>query len=316
MGMNLPPKNLNQNEEVICLVPWIGDIFRRNFNICQEILDSFYGLVQQPQNRDDVSPNYVGKLWHYNCPFKVSIYGAYPLMTDWEMLEYKMNHVNDKSGYHKDYTREKVFEALKDFAKGFQYGYDNFINDRINTATSLSNSEEYKVRKLLDFFSSPFEHRAGFSETYGGNRDIFSSWNMDGIKAGYYYCAWSILLENHMLFEPYFNLLLNKETKIKAMQNGTENRPKIKAPVISLFCKLLNDSQIVPRAETKTQKDYCEKICTQFNLQYSDRVRQGYGKSSNKANLLKVKSQIIPKIDSGTGEKLNSYLNSKDLKKS
>jgi hypothetical protein len=39
---------------------------------------------------------------------------------DWEMLDSKME--NHKSGHYKDFTREKVFNALKEYARGFQIG--------------------------------------------------------------------------------------------------------------------------------------------------------------------------------------------------
>lgn len=199
--------------ENICNVPSIIKLANWNFNIPVNILDAYYAQVPQPKNLDEVSKNYVGSLNHYNSPYQYCIYGAYPLKTYWEMLEYKIDHVNDESGYHKCYKRERVYEVLKSYAKGFQYGFDNFLADKINSKTLLSNTEQFKAQKIMDWLSSmPFK-RSGFSELSGDDND-FENWENDGIEAGYEYCAWYLILENHKLFESFFNSLQPTENPL------------------------------------------------------------------------------------------------------
>ncbi len=187
----------------ICSVPFMGNIINSNFNISEQILDAYFRQVPQPADKNQVSSSYVGKINWYNSPHQVSVYGAYPIMTQWEMLDYKMNHSDED--YYKAYQRDTVFEYLKEFAKGFQHGYDNFINDKITNSHLLSSTEISKAQSIMDFLSSPFD-AFGFSESHGGSRHLFSGWHGDGIKAGYNYCAWVIIFRNHKLFEPFFKV--------------------------------------------------------------------------------------------------------------
>ncbi len=189
----------------ICNVPFIGDILNSNFNICDEILDAYYRQVLQPTDPSKISKHYVGEIHRYNSPYQVSIYGAYPLMTQWELLEYKITNCNDE--YFKAYQRDEVFEVLKEFAKGFQNGFDNFIKDKVNDSHLLASTEPAKAQAIMDFLSSPFQTFA-FSEAHGDDRHLFSNWYNDGIVGGYHYCAWIIVFKNHKLFEPFFLALL------------------------------------------------------------------------------------------------------------
>lgn len=74
----------------ICNVPFIGNIINSNLNISEQILDVYFGQVPQPSDRNLISPNYIGKINWYNSPHQVSVYGAYPIMTQWKMLDYRM----------------------------------------------------------------------------------------------------------------------------------------------------------------------------------------------------------------------------------
>jgi hypothetical protein len=197
-------------ENILCKVPFIVRMLSENINICDEIRDAYFRQVPQPKKKEDVNPNYVGKLNRYNSPYRVHIYGAYPLMIDWEQLQYKLN---DKTGFYKQYEEEKVWEAFKEYAKGFQYGFDNFKRDKIEKETLLSTNEIYKTQAVIDFISNPFLGGA-FTEAYGEGLDIFSGWYDDGIQAGYRYAAWYFIFENHKLFEPYFK---KGEGKIKIL---------------------------------------------------------------------------------------------------
>jgi hypothetical protein len=187
--------------EEICKVPFIGDIINSNFNIPEQILDAYFRLVPQPAEKDQISSTYVGKPNWFNSPHQVSVYGAYPIMIQWEMIEYKMNHSEDD--HYKAYQRDTVFEYLKEFAKGFQSGYDNFLTEKIADNDLLSTTETSKAQAIMDFLSSPFAS-SGFSESHGTNKHIFSGWYEDGKRAGYSYRAWIIILKNHKLFEPFF----------------------------------------------------------------------------------------------------------------
>lgn len=193
--------------------PFIRDILKINFNIPEAILDKYYSLVPQPKTVDEIpSParsHYVGKLHRYFEPFMVNIDGAYPLMTVWSWLQLKMDNAE-----FLDYSSDKVWPALSEYAKGFHVGYNTFLEEKI-LKNSLSKSEVFIAQKIMDFLSSPFAY-GGLSETRGTDVNIFEGWYNDGINAGYFYRAWITIFENHRLFEPFFEKAKPK-TEAKAL---------------------------------------------------------------------------------------------------
>lgn len=239
-------KSSDPDKSEFCNVPNTNDIFRKNFNICDEIKRSYYSMVSQPSERPN---NYVGNLWEHNDPFPVSVYGAYPLMNNWEMLEWMMENNQEAHGYYKHFTKEKVFTSLKDYAKGFQVGFDNFFNDVMKERFVTELDKEEKKQAIIDYLSS-LPDTGAFSQRINGNdNEIFSGWYNDGIKGGKHYFAWYYLLANHRLFEGYFkervesHKVNNEENGQSAIIDFTENNfnPKIKSAqyVITFFTKEL-----------------------------------------------------------------------------
>lgn len=87
---------------------------------------------------------------------------------------------------------------------------------------------------------------------------------------------------------------------------------KLEAPIISLFCTLINDSGTIAKNENETIGNYCKRICEEFNLQYRDRVRQTFDSTANtKKNRNKLKDRLLPLIDKETQGKLLKYLDTK-----
>ena len=283
---NISTTRRDDVNDSICKVPFIPAVIGSNFNISENILDAYYRLVPQPRSRKDISDSYIGKLHHYNAPFRVSVYGAYPLMIDWEDIEYKMKNFNDKTGYYKAYTRDNVFNAMKDFAKGFQFGFDNFLKEKVNTSLSLSNSESMKVQKVLDFLSSPL-NKGGFSESSGSDKGPFEKWYDCGVKAGYLYFAWYLIIENHKLFEPFFSKnqaettteIIDSKIKIPdippIIPSTIDSLPPIEkvffvhyqcdkfeeGDLITSLCVYDNiDIKVFQGDETKAIEAYCQKV--------------------------------------------------------
>lgn len=88
-----------------------------------------------------------------------------------------------------------------------------------------------------------------------------------------------------------------------------ENKPKkIRSPVIALFCSLLNDSKVKKRGVEETIADYCERVCIEYKLPYSDRVRQGFSSIGTKTNKQKVKELILPLINAETAALITKHL--------
>jgi hypothetical protein len=85
----------------------------------------------------------------------------------------------------------------------------------------------------------------------------------------------------------------------------------LKAPIIALFCFLVNESLALERKPGESVFTYCKRVCSHYKLKFSDRVRQGYSSSRNNTNIEKVKRLIFPHIDQRTKDVITKYLDSK-----
>ncbi|MBY0436304.1 MAG: hypothetical protein K2U26_19590 [Cyclobacteriaceae bacterium] len=93
--------------------------------------------------------------------------------------------------------------------------------------------------------------------------------------------------------------------------NPIKKKRSISAPVIGLFCNLVNESQLLPKDENESAESYCRKVCLKFKLNYTDRVRQNFLTSNTPSNRLKVKNQIINLIKDKSGQTLSEFIDKK-----
>ena len=104
---------------------------------------------------------------------------------------------------------------------------------------------------------------------------------------------------------------------IKALppqQTGTKT-DKLKAPVLGLFCSLINKIGIDKKDETESATVYCERICGKFKLPYTERVRQNYNVKETKKLIQELTEKVLPLIDNETKNSVEKYLDSKQLPK-
>jgi hypothetical protein len=111
----------------------------------------------------------------------------------------------------------------------------------------------------------------------------------------------------------YFRLERWIEVLEKMLPQQAEAKPqKFEAPTISLFCTLMNDSGTIRRYESESIENYCKRICEEFKLKYTDRVRQNFDSTADtKDNRIKLKSRLLPIIETETKDKLLQYLDTK-----
>jgi hypothetical protein len=90
-----------------------------------------------------------------------------------------------------------------------------------------------------------------------------------------------------------------------------EDKKPLKSPVIALFTYLAYEAGLIQREETETVEAYCKAVCQKYNLPYTDKVRQNFYVSENKANLSKVRELILPAIDENSRKAIIEYLDNK-----
>lgn len=114
--------------------------------------------------------------------------------------------------------------------------------------------------------------------------------------------------ENIRYLKTLINELISPKLKLPVVQ-------KITAPAIALFCRLVNESGLIKQGNDSAPI-YCQKVCSIFSLEYTDRVRQTFYDKNDKRegkNMQKVKKQILPEINVNDKKRITDYLESKKL---
>jgi hypothetical protein len=174
-------------------------------------------------------------------------------------------------------TRLEIFEKVK----------QNFI-------------EERKIKKLSTF---DFEIGCLYHNWLKREFEIIKNWlldkpsNSDQLEISKY----KQFLELEMI---------QTEREINPLSKQTETK-KIAAPVLGLFCSLINKIGIDKRDETESISVYCERICGKFKLPYTDRVRQNYNEIETKKLIKDLIEKVLPLIDNETKISIQKYLDNK-----
>jgi len=111
-----------------------------------------------------------------------------------------------------------------------------------------------------------------------------------------------------------FKEYLKKQSFGNNTQQSGINSIQVNAPVIALFCNIVNECKLISKEENESVEKYCERICKLYKLNYTDRVRQNFNGSNTKKNRQKVIEQILTTIDKEDSKKINEYLNTKNTK--
>jgi hypothetical protein len=105
--------------------------------------------------------------------------------------------------------------------------------------------------------------------------------------------------------------LFHKWIETEQAKQADTKTDKLKAPVIALFCSVLNDAGIIRKIETESVQTYCKRVCDVFKFTYKIRIGKAFYNSDNKANKDKIKNLILPLIDLETSKSVSDYLDNK-----
>lgn len=104
--------------------------------------------------------------------------------------------------------------------------------------------------------------------------------------------------------------MIQTEREINPLPKQNKTK-KITAPVLGLFCALINKIGIDKKHESENANVYCKRICGKFNLNYTDRVRQNYYEPETKKLIKDLTEMVLPLIDNETKISIQKYLDSK-----
>lgn len=85
----------------------------------------------------------------------------------------------------------------------------------------------------------------------------------------------------------------------------------IKAPVLALFCSLIDEIRIDKKEETESAPKYCKRICEKYGFTYTDRVRQNYYGSKTKTIRKEFIDKVLPLLDAGIKDVIQKHLDNK-----
>lgn len=216
-------------------IPFIGSLLN-NLNLNETILDYYYRLVHQPNNRHEVNEHYLGKLNRYNSPYELSIYGAFVNMKDWEFLQLKIDNKYPPFG---NVTEGEWEKAKQEYARNFKNGYYNFEKDIVDISPFQDDLNRAQI--IFDFAKGRMFSSSGFPESVGENAHIFDGWEDAGKEGGYIYRAWYLILQNHYTFSPFFEnwKASKKAKKIETPFNNLAiNNVKVKDIVYEKFAEI------------------------------------------------------------------------------
>jgi hypothetical protein len=210
-----------------------------------------------------------------------------------------------------DETKINGWEYLQTYVKAYKEGEQYFETEFKVSPNTLygANAEQYVRDIHLNFFH--IQH--------GGANEGWSY-----VKKGYPFIITHKTIKDFGYYSGIVNKVeeqVNKYPRLFATFDKCEhNLPppqteakthKIQAPVLGLFCSLINSIGIDKREEAESTSVYCERICSKYELPYSDRVRQNYNVNETKKLIKQLSENILPLIDAKTKSAIQKYLDSK-----
>jgi hypothetical protein len=184
------------------------------------------------------------------------------------------------SGFSYSKFQKQAYDSL---LKGLDYPISNF----------LSNAKQE--------FSNAFKLHPKYVE-HEINAGTFEANIISNLSTG---VGW--LLHKKHLAE-----LLALGEEPKALSNEAVETKTPTAPAIALFCNLINDAEISKKESNEIPEKYCKRICENYGLKYTDRVRQNFNGDKSKKHYKEVTELILPFIDEITKDKIQKYLDSKN----
>ena len=208
-------------------------------------------------------------------------------------------------------TKINGWEYLKTYIEAYKEGEQYFITEfKISPNTLYGANAEQYVRDIhLNFFH--VQH-TGINEGWGYVKKQYPFiLTHKAVKEFGYYSGIVNKVEEQVKKHPRLFATFDKcEHNLPPQQTETKT-DKIKAPVIGLFCSLVNRVGIDKKEEIESATVYCERICNKFKLPYTDRVRQNYNVNETKKLIQELTEKVLPLINNDTKILIEKYLDSK-----
>jgi hypothetical protein len=203
------------------------------------------------------------------------------------------------------------YEYIKTYLEGYKKG-EQYFEDKFKVSPNViygENAEQYVRDIHLNYYH--VQH-TGTIEGWGCVKTsyLFILTHKGIQEFGYYSGIVNKVDEQRKNYPKQFATFDKCEHNLTSQPTETKT-DKIKAPVLGLFCCLINKIGIDKKEETESATVYCERICGKFKLPYTDRVRQNYNVNETKKLIQELTEKVLPLIDNETKILVEKYLDSK-----
>lgn len=233
-------------------------------------------------------------------------------------------------------SQNEIEQAFLQNSKYQDYDFDFLFDHARNFVNELNeNSEKHNFNEIERFYNSKlklfysdlinvFDYTKSIESNFNQDTGLFSSEfedNMNTIAIGLENVAEIVLDGLKQYFTPplpneimeYFYPFEECEHNIPLQQTDEHEQQseKIKAPVLALFCSLINEIGIDKKEETESAPKYCKRICEKYGFPFTDRVRQNYYGNKTKETRKAFIEKVLPLLDAETKSKIQKFLDTR-----
>jgi hypothetical protein len=233
-------------------------------------------------------------------------------------------------------SKNEIEQAFTQNSKYQDYDFDFLFDHARNFVNELNgNSENHNFNEIERFYNSKLNlFYSDLIDVFGYTKSIESNFNddtglfgsefedkMNTIAFGLKNVAEIVLDGLKQYFKPplsneimgHFHPFDEYEHNLPPQQTDKHKQKseKVKAPVLALFCSLINEIGIDKKEETESAPKYCKRICEKYSFLYTDRVRQNYYGNRTKQTRKVFIEKVLPLLDAETKSKIQKYLDTK-----
>ena len=211
----------------------------------------------------------------------------------------------------------EILPYFESYESGFKEGQADFEREfTVNNDTLFGTNGSVYIKSI--------QHRYLYSQNEGGKIGWYFVKKFYPIILtkkeirlyGYFSGAISKVDELRGKFPLLFKDFENKEIEIKTNTtiNGKVKRKPITAPVLGLFCSIIEQCNFDILGD-ESKADFCKRVCNTYNQKYTERVWRAYFKNMDiklrDKNLIALKEYILPDLQADTRQKIEQLITNK-----
>ncbi|WP_294286630.1 hypothetical protein [uncultured Chryseobacterium sp.] len=200
------------------------------FNISKTIKEYYCSpcieMISEQEYLDFQNQNIVGHRKTFLKPYMFNYRGAYIFRNQFHFWLFQITKMIRTYKNKSIENFEDLFPILEEYKVGFEEGYNNFEKDCVERFFTMFPDKNDFIQKTFEYVTKNIPFTNNWIDAYPGftiniHREI-TDVKSYGIKQGYFYKAWTIILSNSILYEKLFENLI--DTEFKQLTNVEKNK--------------------------------------------------------------------------------------------